>query len=322
MRIEPISDGAAGDEIAAFLAGRGVGDDAARAWLPGAVCALRDGDGTVTGVSLVSAANVPDVGGRRFWLYRAIAPGEDRAALLPATYDALAERFDADDAEAPVGLALVLDPADLGERPEAEWPGPPRVIHASVLTDGRHLRIAYFPGASIIPGRPPGPSSGWDLESGAPIVVFAEQGEIGARDVVDFWVRESAMPAPVAEQRVSEVLLVAVSDGAVGGVCTAYLRHSDEVGMPMWHVRAFVGAAERRHATGLRFLLTARDTLERRFADGSDLRGRGVLIEVEHEGLKQFAPESTWMPSDFTFVGENLRGDHVRVHWFPGARVV
>ena len=26
-----------------------------------------------------------------------------------------------------------------------------------------------------------------------------------------------------------------------------------------------------------------------------------------------------WPPSDFTFIGENQRGDHV--HYFPGARV-
>jgi hypothetical protein len=25
------------------------------------------------------------------------------------------------------------------------------------------------------------------------------------------------------------------------------------------------------------------------------------------------------MPTDFTFIGENDRGDHVRVHYFPGA---
>ncbi len=28
-----------------------------------------------------------------------------------------------------------------------------------------------------------------------------------------------------------------------------------------------------------------------------------------------------WLPADFTFIGENAKGDHVRVHYFPGAHV-
>jgi hypothetical protein len=31
--------------------------------------------------------------------------------------------------------------------------------------------------------------------------------------------------------------------------------------------------------------------------------------------------KALWLPADFTFIGENELGAHVRVHWFPGARV-
>ena len=30
--------------------------------------------------------------------------------------------------------------------------------------------------------------------------------------------------------------------------------------------------------------------------------------------------QAKWMPTEFTFIGENAKGDHVRVHYFPGAR--
>jgi hypothetical protein len=50
---------------------------------------------------------------------------------------------------------------------------------------------------------------------------------------------------------------------------------------------------------------------------GGDRRGIGLLFEVENEGLKRIFPEARWMPTDFLCIGENQRGDHVRVHHFP-----
>jgi hypothetical protein len=41
------------------------------------------------------------------------------------------------------------------------------------------------------------------------------------------------------------------------------------------------------------------------------------IYEVENEGLKRHFDDA--LPTDFTFLGENQRGDHVRVHYLPGA---
>ena len=43
------------------------------------------------------------------------------------------------------------------------------------------------------------------------------------------------------------------------------------------------------------------------------------IYEVENEGLKRHFDDALSLPTDFTFIGENQRGDHVRVHYFPGA---
>lgn len=44
-----------------------------------------------------------------------------------------------------------------------------------------------------------------------------------------------------------------------------------------------------------------------------------MIFEVENEGLKEYFNGALWLPLEFTFVGENERGDHVRVRYFPGA---
>lgn len=152
------------------------------------------------------------------------------------------------------------------------------------------------------------------------IVRFDEQDAIGEDDVIDFWLREAEIPADVAEKRIGEVHLVAVDGKGLLGVSSAYLDLDAQLRLPMWHYRAFVAAAHRRGAVALRLALTGRDDLRERFVSGEDTRAPGILYEVENEELKG-AADAVWMPTDFTFIGENRYGDHVRVHWFPGATV-
>ena len=40
------------------------------------------------------------------------------------------------------------------------------------------------------------------------------------------------------------------------------------------------------------------------------------IYEVGNQGLKCHFDDA--LPTDFTFLGENQRGDHVRVHYFAG----
>lgn len=160
----------------------------------------------------------------------------------------------------------------------------------------------------------------WDLDAGPRIEVFADQDAVGPDDVLDFWLREDALPVPEARERIGDVHLVAVDDdGSIAGVTSAYLRHVERLRLDMWHYRGFVAAAHRRSAIALRMGLAGRDHLRERFASGADTRGAGIVYEVENPHLKRVFPEAVWLPLDFTFIGENEYGDHVRVHWFAGA---
>jgi hypothetical protein len=114
------------------------------------VCVARL-DGKLAGACSVFPAEVPLIGGRRFWIYRSLLdePTIDQGpSLIKATFDVLDGEFDGSPGS-PVGLCVLADEAERRRRPEAEW-SDPRMIYAGYLADGRQVRIAYFEDADII----------------------------------------------------------------------------------------------------------------------------------------------------------------------------
>lgn len=162
---------------------------------------------------------------------------------------------------------------------------------------------------------------GFSLDEAYRVERFADS-DVAPQDVIDMWVREDAMPREEAERRVGEVHMVATtpSEGVVG-VTTAYLAPNAQLGREMWHQRAFIAAAHRQSALGINMFCEGRDDLSHAYETGRDRRAPGILMEVENEGLKSRYPHAVWYMVWFTFIGLNAKGDHVRVHWFPGAEV-
>jgi hypothetical protein len=264
--------------------------------------------------------------GRRFWAYSAdSAPGDDQGdELFNAAFDELDARHAADPS-GPVGLAVVVsDPQTMRRHPAAIWPET-GLMYVGLLNDGGHLRIRYFDEAEIGPALPNSPTLAQTrlytppLEDRYRIVPMAEAGSAAADDVLALWAREGVVPEVEAQRRVHEVHLVATerADGVVG-VSSAYLQRSAQLGLDLWYYRAFVAKAHRRSTLAVHLALQGRDLLEGRFVSGEDPRAPGIVYEVENAGLKQYFNKALWLPTDFSFIGENDRGDHVRVHYFPG----
>jgi hypothetical protein len=142
-----------GTAITDFWTQRGpLAAEAARERLAEVVCVLRSPDGKAIGVNSAHAANVPMVGGRLFWIYRAAladaATDEDLFAMLGACFEALAEEFAAAKV-GPVGVCLFVDDVAMLERnPEAIWPEV-GFLHAGFAPDGTQLRLRYFEDARI-----------------------------------------------------------------------------------------------------------------------------------------------------------------------------
>lgn len=149
MRGRP--EGSWGRELLAFWAARGVlPGDQGRRRLPEVVCLLRRG-AALAGASSVYPADVPLIGGRRFWIYRSLldeAAADCPPAMISATFAALEAEFDGSPA-APIGVCVLLAGArERHRRPEALWSDPP-MVYAGYLGDGRQVRVGYFEGASI-----------------------------------------------------------------------------------------------------------------------------------------------------------------------------
>jgi hypothetical protein len=160
---------------------------------------------------------------------------------------------------------------------------------------------------------PAQPPEGYRIE------LFAEQDAVGELDVIDLWRRETGMPDEEAKRRIHELLLVATLEGRLAGVSSAYLQREPQLGMLLWGYRAFVAATYRMETIALSLALVGYDHLRDRFLSGVDRRASGVLYVVENEGLQQRFADAIWPRTDFIFIGENERGDHVRVRYFPGA---
>jgi hypothetical protein len=319
------------DQVLRFWASQaGLEGTEAEARLSEVVCLLLDGEGEVVGANSAHPQDVPLIGGRRFWIYRSFLRPEASGAeqeMINAAFSALEDEFEPT-AAGPIGLCLVLgDRTDMERRPEAVWPDT-QLMFAGYLSDGSQLRIRYFEEAAIGPALPNSPSlaetraARYPLEDRYSIAPLGEASGVSADDVLALWAREGVVSAAEAQQRVHEVHLVAVerTEGIVG-VSSAYLGRNPQLRMDLWYYRAFVAGAHRMSNLAALLAVRGRDLLARRFVDGEDTRGAGVVYEVENEGLKRYFNKALWLPTDVTFIGENERGDHVRVHYFPDAMV-
>ena len=317
------------DQILEFWSRAGALEgDAARERLAEVVCVLVNGAGEVAGVNSVYAAEVPVIGDRRFWIHRSFLPGNAssaQAAMVSAAFTALEAEFEPG-GDGPIGICLLVsDPAEQG--PEAISPET-ELLLAGYLEDGTQVRIRYFWDAIIGPGVPSSPTQSesreqeYPLEERYRVEGFGEPGGPSPDDVIAFWERLGVVNSAEAQRRVHEVLLVALdeTDGLVG-VCSAYMSRHAQLRVDLWHYRTFVVPAHRGSNVAMVMALEARDLLEQRFVSGEDTRAPGIVYEIENDEIKLHFNRARLLPPDFTFVGTNGSGDHIRVHYFPGARV-
>jgi hypothetical protein len=263
------------------------------------------------------------LGGRRFWVHDGLLTAEQ----IPESFARL-EAQSEPGGRGPLGICLRVE-ADraAAASPLAVWPDT-ELLHAGFDADGRQLRIRYFDDAAVGPAMEGALTTQQmrelviKLEDNYRVVPLADTDEVSNDDVIAFWEREGAVAGEEARRRVHEVQLVGLErDKGLAAISTAYLQRNDQLGMDLWYYRGFVGREHRMNSIATNFAMLGRDHLEERFTSGADTRGGGIIFEIENQFLKTFLNKGQWLPSDFTFIGENQRGDHVRVHYFAGAEV-
>jgi hypothetical protein len=328
VRGQPSEQRAAG--ILGFLSrGWAIEGDAARRLLSEVVCVALE-HGKVVGLSSARPENLALVGNRPFWIYRSFLgerSDERWNAMFNTTFEVLEKRFE--EAETgPVGIcAVVADRTEMERSPEVVRPET-ELMHAGYLDNGSQVRIRYFWGAAIALGNPDSPRLDetrlveYPLEDRYRIEPLGKASGVSTDDVLRLWSHEQAVPETEARRRVHEVQLVAIErDDGVVGVSSLYLQRNAQLRMDLWYYRTFVAGAHRMSSLAAQLIFRNRDLMDERFVSGEDRRASGMVFELEHEGMKRHFNKALWLPADFTFIGENERGDHVRVHYFPGARV-
>lgn len=159
----------------------------------------------------------------------------------------------------------------------------------------------------------------WRLEDRYRIQLMADS-EVAGEEVIRLWTAEAHLAPDEARKRLTEVVHVATDPaGMVVGVSTSYLARNARLRMDLWHQRGFVSPAHRQSNIGMQFALRGIEHFSRAYAEGRDTRGAGMIQEIENEGIKLYFNRGTQAPTYMTFIGENDRGDHVRVVFFPGA---
>lgn len=264
---------------------------------------------------------------RPFWVYRNSVGDELGVRRFNTAFEDLEKRFSAD-RSGPLGLAVMVeDQSEMAARPEAVWPDTD-LLFAGYAPDGRQVRIRYFWGAKIGPGLPSSPSIeqhrdvDYALEDRYRIELLSESEAVTPDDVLDLWEREGAVARNTARRRVHQVRLVAsTTDGRLAGISTVFMERNAQLQMDMWSYRTFVASPDRMSNLAAQLIIRNRDQLTEAFTRGGDTRAQGVLFDLENEGMQRHLNNAYWPPSDFTFIGENQHGHHIRVHYFPGARV-
>jgi hypothetical protein len=137
-----------------------------------------------------------------------------------------------------------------------------------------------------------------------------------------FWRAEGALTddAQINERLPQLVAHAVTPDGAVAGVCTAYLTTPPSLGQPMYYWRTFVGARWRTTPLVMRLLKRSCVVLE----DHAAANGHpaiGILLELENTRFRERGRAAQWFNPRFTYLGKSSRGLDLRVLYFKGARL-
>ncbi len=140
--------------------------------------------------------------------------------------------------------------------------------------------------------------------------------------IITFWISEGILSAQQARQRVNQVFMVALDmEERIIGVNTVYKQHNQQLKNHLYYYRTFISPKGRKSQIVVDMLLAAKDYLEARYLDNKDTEVIGIFLEVENAKLKNRLKQAIWPGSNFIYIGENQRGNHLRVYYFKNAMI-
>lgn len=153
------------------------------------------------------------------------------------------------------------------------------------------------------------------------IAAYAGHPSVGSDDLVAFWTGRDLLDEEEARARVADVLFVATDpQGGLAGIGSAFLARHPQLLMTLWHYRTFIAPEHRRSALALAMAERSQELLEARWISGRDVRGGGLVFDLQSPILREHFREGVWPRTRMAFFGRRPEAD-MRVRYFRGALV-
>ena len=151
------------------------------------------------------------------------------------------------------------------------------------------------------------------------LVEFARHPSLRPEDLIAFWVGRGLLDEETARARVADVLFVATdAAGELAGIGSAFLARHPQLRMMLWHYRTYIAPEHRRSALALSMAERSQELLEARWISGRDVRGAGLVFDLQSPILRQHFRHGVWPRTRMAFFGRRPEAD-MRVRYFPGA---
>lgn len=142
-------------------------------------------------------------------------------------------------------------------------------------------------------------------------------------EIIQFWLDNGALVArQQAEKRVDQIIFV-VRDQTdqIVAVNTAFEQYNQQLHNHFYYYRLFVSEPYRQSEVGTNLTLAACDYFNQQFIAGKKPEIKGIFTAIESEILKTHLTQAVWR-NTLTYIGQDNRGNHLRVYYFDGVHIL
>jgi hypothetical protein len=141
--------------------------------------------------------------------------------------------------------------------------------------------------------------------------------------VLEVWKSHGGPLGKEAEQRLGQlVFVVKNSADEVVGISSAFKSYVKQLRNHFYFFRLMIVRGYRVPGLTSKLLVITRDYLESVHQQEQVNPPVGLITLVENESLKKSRTEAIWPASKMVYIGNTGKGDHIRVYYFKGARIL
>lgn len=157
-------------------------------------------------------------------------------------------------------------------------------------------------------------------------VVWQQVDDDLRREVVDFWLKQGALPNEQAGHERADQLLTVCRDqnGSLVGVSTAVVRDISQLGFPCYYYRLFVNPRYRLAYLTSELIDKGFTALKQGFRAGENPEVLGIYMEIQNPKIMKAINHLVFRRirgHELIYIGKTEAGNHIRVCYFDEARL-